>query len=259
MKEKPSYYSIIPATVRYDEDLSPNEKLMYGEITSLSNQHGYCWAENRYFAKLYNVHKKTVSSWVSNLEKRGYVGIKLEYVRGTKQVAKRRLYPIDIPIHEKMDTPHHKKMDTPIREITEEELSTTRTNNTSVNNGRNSAKAKYDDVHLELAKLLYKRVKENIPRTREPNFDNWANDIRLMVEQDGLSELEIRNAINWSQSNKFWKTNVRSTGKLRAQYEELYAQATRDNVYFDKKPKSKKESRNSEMDFEELQRMLNGD
>ena len=38
MKEKPRYYAIIPANVRYS-DLKPNAKLLYGEITALSNKH----------------------------------------------------------------------------------------------------------------------------------------------------------------------------------------------------------------------------
>lgn len=76
-KEKPSYYAIIPAGVRYDTELKPNEKLLYGEITALTNQNGICTASNKYFANLYNVEQETVSRWVSNLVEKGYIRLKL--------------------------------------------------------------------------------------------------------------------------------------------------------------------------------------
>ena len=63
---KPNYYAIIPANVRYS-NLKPNAKLLYAEITALSNKLGYCYARNGYFAELYGVNKNTVSRWISDL------------------------------------------------------------------------------------------------------------------------------------------------------------------------------------------------
>ena len=47
--EKPNYYAILPAEVRYCKELSPMERLLYAEITCLCNHKGYCWATNNYF------------------------------------------------------------------------------------------------------------------------------------------------------------------------------------------------------------------
>ena len=40
----PGYWAVIPAEVRYDDALPANAKLLYGEISSLCDQKGYCYA-----------------------------------------------------------------------------------------------------------------------------------------------------------------------------------------------------------------------
>lgn len=71
--ESPSYFAIIPASVRYDKNLCANAKLLYGEITALCHKEGYCWASNRYFANLYDVDERTIKRWIANLEENGYI------------------------------------------------------------------------------------------------------------------------------------------------------------------------------------------
>ena len=139
--EKPNYYGILPANVRYDKNLKPMEKILYTEISSLTNKDGYCYATNSYFSKLYEVHKNTVGTWINNLEKQGYIKTVLIYKKGTKEIIERRIYinqKIDTPINEKVDTyqqkdlePINQKVDTPINENIEE-------NNTSINNKINN-------------------------------------------------------------------------------------------------------------------------
>ena len=73
MKDKPSYYAIISAEVRYDKKLSANAKLLYGEITCLTIENGFRFATNKYFAELYDKSKVTISKWISELVVNGYV------------------------------------------------------------------------------------------------------------------------------------------------------------------------------------------
>lgn len=75
MEGKPNYYAIIPADVRYDEDLRANAKLLYGEITALSNKIGICYASNNYFAKLYKVDPSAISQWISQLKDKDYIEV----------------------------------------------------------------------------------------------------------------------------------------------------------------------------------------
>lgn len=89
MSEKPNLFAIIPAKVRYDKNLRANEKLLYGELTALTNKHGYCFASNNYFAELYEVTPQAISRWINNLKKQGYITIEYTYKSGTKEIDKR--------------------------------------------------------------------------------------------------------------------------------------------------------------------------
>jgi hypothetical protein len=71
--EYPSFYAIIPASVRYDKDLPSKAALMYGEITALSSRYGFCWAKNSYFAKLYDRDESTITKWLGMLIKKGHI------------------------------------------------------------------------------------------------------------------------------------------------------------------------------------------
>ena len=108
--DKKSYYAIIPANVRYDKNLKANAKLLYGEITALANEKGFCWSTNNYFAQLYDVSKVSVSKWVSDLEKGGYISLEMVYKTGTNQIEQRKillqtlLKKTLIPIKEKLNT-----------------------------------------------------------------------------------------------------------------------------------------------------------
>ena len=132
MNEQPSYYSIITANVRYDNRLTDSEKLLFAEITSLSNKFCYCTATNSYFAKLYEVVKETISRRISNLNKYGY--LKIEIIKNGNEVKQRKMYPLtqsSIPIDVKINTPIDNSVNTPIDANVKE-------NNTSINNTSNN-------------------------------------------------------------------------------------------------------------------------
>jgi len=87
--ENPSYWSVIPAEVRYS-NLKPSAKLLYGEISALANKKGYCFSTNNYFAELYNVTRNTISLWIKDLTQHGFITVEIKY--RNKQIIERRLY-----------------------------------------------------------------------------------------------------------------------------------------------------------------------
>ena len=89
MKEKPNYYAIIPAEVRYSKALTPNAKLLYAEITALCNMNGKCTASTEYFCRLYEVSRGAVQNWLKMLDDNGYIQRTVIYKQGTKQIMHR--------------------------------------------------------------------------------------------------------------------------------------------------------------------------
>jgi len=89
MKEKPSYYAIIPAEVRYSKKLTPNAKLLYAEITALCNMNGKCTASTEYFCRLYEVSRGAVQNWLKMLDDNGYIDRTVIYRQGSKEIMHR--------------------------------------------------------------------------------------------------------------------------------------------------------------------------
>lgn len=110
--EKPNYYAIIPANVRYDKNLNSTEKLLYSEIVALSNKEGVCWASNKYFANLYNVTTIYISNMIKKLKLYGYIKTELIYKENSKQIKQRNIYILNnslIPIKQKFKGPTKQK------------------------------------------------------------------------------------------------------------------------------------------------------
>ena len=99
------YYAVIPSPVLFNENLKPNEKLLYAVITVLANKEGYCFASNNYLADLFNSKPHTISNWISHLSKLNFV--RVELIRSdNNEIIQRRIYINDIPYVIKMTYPY---------------------------------------------------------------------------------------------------------------------------------------------------------
>ena len=130
--DKPAYYANIPATVRYDKRLTPNAKLLYGEITALCNQEGYCWAMNAYFADLYGVSKTSISAWIGNLKEAGHITVQMNYKESSKHILNRYIRILGEGIQDNLHTPI-RKLDDPIQDIFVDNSTINTTSNITVN------------------------------------------------------------------------------------------------------------------------------
>ena len=99
--QKPNYYAVIPAEVRYNKNLTPNAKLLYAEITALCNMNGKCIASTDYFCKLYEVSRISIQKWLKILENNNYIKRVNIYKQGSKQILTRVITLINTPNKEK--------------------------------------------------------------------------------------------------------------------------------------------------------------
>ena len=178
MAEKKSYFAIIPANVRYDDELSANAKLLYGEITALCNEKGYCWASNDYFSQLYGKSTRTIRRWIGDLINKDYIKSEISKEDGNK-----RLISVADPLRTKMSIPKDKNVLTPKDKNVPH-------NNTIMNNTVNS------NSYIESSNSNREEYKKNKgkPHTPKKTYGKYKNvllsddEYKLLIEQYGNPE-----------------------------------------------------------------------
>jgi hypothetical protein len=227
-----SYYAIIPASVRYDKNLCANAKLLYGEITALCNEKGYCWAKNNYFAQLYNVHKDTISKWISQLVKRNYIKLNIINDKNNRVTTERQIYIID----EKSYTPRRKerggideKSAPPLDEKSGQK-NITKENNTVNNNGAKKIALK-DELYDKLLKAFnaaYEKINHEKPNFVPKDYilirKIVSRALKQSTDTDCTAEDIIKNKLDMllqkciSDKTNFWTF---TPGKLEWGWNEL--------------------------------------
>jgi Helix-turn-helix domain len=72
-----TWFTMIPAFVLYDNDLSAFARIFYGQITSLCNSKGFCWASNKHFAELFDINERSVRRYIAELHEAGYIYVEI--------------------------------------------------------------------------------------------------------------------------------------------------------------------------------------
>ncbi len=140
----PSYYSILTADIRYNQNITDSEKILFSELTALTNKNGYCHASNRYFAELYNVSTRTIQNRLRKLKDHGFIKIEIEYYPQSKRVMTRKIYisntkettdeeSCTIPHEENFIRAHEKPFHKVVKEPSHPRAQTFAYNNTRVN------------------------------------------------------------------------------------------------------------------------------
>ena len=100
-------------------------------------------------------------------------------------------------------------------------------NNNTSSSGKNfqpRTKAKknvFSDDDLKAAEWIFHLIRKLNPSFKEPKFESWANDIRLMRERDNRTHKDICELFKWANQDRFWSVNILSPATLRAKWDQL--------------------------------------
>ena len=202
---KKNYYAVIPASVRYDDKLTPNAKLMYGEITSLCNEKGFCWATNIYFAKLYNVSRVSISKWINQLEKNKH--IKIKTIKDENNLERRLIFVKG-------------GLNKSLRGYKDKFKVIYNNNINNINN--NSAKSKKLKSESDFASIIldsYNHFCQLFPESSQPKTQaqkiQWLETIDQCNRLDKIDPRQLWNLCKKAREDDFWQQNFLSLVGIR--------------------------------------------
>ena len=210
--ENPTYYAILPAVVRYDRELTDKAKLLYAEISVLTNKTGQCWAGNQYFASLYNVTSRTVTRLINELVDKGYLYRKYEY-KG-KEISKRILSVVPLEVVTKMSVPLPTKMSIPPDTNVAD-------NTTSVNNTRKEIYIRdNNDFSRFWDKLVGRKLGKNDALKAYVKIDTELTAEELAEKFNRLLQVREEKYVPYPQKwlkNEGWNEEI-TIGERRADF-----------------------------------------
>lgn len=223
-RETPSYYGILPANVRYCKGLCPSAKILYTELSALTNKQGYCNASNNYFAQLYDVSERAISEWFKKLAQFGFIEIQIIrnengtfrkiFLPGTNESSNGGMNKSSTPLEENFYTKEYYKK-----------------NNTSLNNTSNKKESKKNFTLLfpsEFSPQLIKKVTNFIEYRSEikkpfkseksitQKIENFAKELKQYGEEIVIASIDNAIANGWQGTfiNKELLNNFKNTQNI---------------------------------------------
>ncbi|MBF0410953.1 MAG: hypothetical protein HQM10_26655 [Candidatus Riflebacteria bacterium] len=92
-------------------------------------------------------------------------------------------------------------------------------------------KNKFSDAQKIFAEDMFSKIKLIAPHLKA-KVESWANEIRLIEEQDHIPLNRIKDIFEWAHADSFWKTNILSPASLRRNIPRLEAKMLSDTQRF---------------------------
>lgn len=219
---------------------NPTRKLVLLKLADNANDKGECFPSYQHIADHCEVSRRSVISHIDALIKMGLVEKKL---RKNQDGSSSNLYILHLEKGSENISPPSERISPPSENGSlppSENISpiTNHSINQSINHIDLSLQTKtpatspakkfsFTEMDLAMAKEMFARIQKLNPNHKQPNFEAWANDIRLLSERDGKSHPEIIELFKWANQDRFWQANILSPRKLREKWDVLVLQRNR--------------------------------
>ena len=219
---------------------NPTRKLVLLKLADNANDKGECFPSYQHIADHCEVSRRSVISHIDALIKMGLVEKKS---RKNQDGSSSNLYILHLEKGSENISPPSEQISPPSENGSlppSENISpiTNHSINQSINHIDLSLQTKtsatsptkkfsFTEMDLAMAKEMFARIQKLNPNHKQPNFEAWANDIRLLSERDGKSHPEIIELFEWANQDRFWQANILSPRKLREKWDVLVLQRNR--------------------------------
>ena len=219
---------------------NPTRKLVLLKLADNANDKGECFPSYQHIADHCEVSRRSVISHIDALIKMGLVEKKS---RKNQDGSSSNLYILHLEKGSENISPPSERISPPSENGSlppSENISpiTNHSINQSINHIDLSLQTKksatsptkkfsFTEMDLAMAKEMFAHIQKLNPNHKQPNFEAWANDIRLLGERDGKSHPEIIELFEWANQDRFWQANILSPRKLREKWDVLVLQRNR--------------------------------
>jgi len=206
---------------------NPLRKLVLLKLADNANDQGECWPSYQYIADQCEMSKRSVMIHISKLIEDGF--LRKEHRIGGEKKNKSNLYTLMIGVGDSLGVVqeiHHTSAgdslgggagDSPRTYHSLEPI------NKPLVKATPDKKFNFNQDHFNFANGMFDKIKLVAPAVKSVNIERWANDIRLLCENDGVNINDAWKVFKWANSDSFWQTNILSAAKFRKQYAQLSA------------------------------------
>lgn len=201
MMSADNYYINIPGKIVDDLKINSGAKILFGKIQSLSHKEGFCWACNKYLAKLLGVSIRTVQRWIESLKENGYIKSEIIYKEGTKEVVCRKLLLNSM-------TSEHVTVDMGGHDTNSIELIDNKTN-------------KYDIIEIKKTYARARACAHTCDKDENEKNIETEKDLKVNNNVESLKSEENQEVINKPKYEKSLQLNEENTEKYSEESENI--------------------------------------